>query len=130
MSSSQTITILIAEDDALLMNVYKKKFSGPMYRLLTAADGEAALQLAKENKPDVIMLDVVMPKRNGFEVLKALKVDSTTASIPVIILSNLGEEGDVEKGKKLGAADYIVKANVTINQVVERVMRHVSSSNT
>jgi DNA-binding response OmpR family regulator len=125
---SSKATILVAEDDAFLMKVYKNKLTGLNYNLLTAGDGEEALKIAQEEIPSIILLDLVMPKKNGFEVLEALKAEKTTTHIPVIILSNLGQDGDVEKGKKLGAVDYIIKANVAIDEVVRKIEEHLSQS--
>jgi len=86
-----------------------------------AADGEEALRIARAERLDLVLLDVVMPKLEGFEVLKLLKEDEATASIPVIVLSNLGQERDVAQAKALGAVAFLVKAHLSLQDLVDRV---------
>jgi CheY-like chemotaxis protein len=85
-----------------------------------AGDGKEALRKAHDEEPDIIMLDIILPGMNGFEILEKLKSDETLADIPVAFLSNLGQKEDVEKGKKLGAVDFIVKANHSLDEIVKR----------
>ncbi|NUM25752.1 MAG: response regulator [Candidatus Buchananbacteria bacterium] len=113
--------ILIVEDDAALLEMYKIKFQESGLNLVTASDGLAGLELVKKEKPTLILLDIMMPKMDGFAVLSEIKKDPATKSITVLMLSNLGQQSDVEKGSQLGAADYIVKASMTPTQVVEKV---------
>jgi len=113
--------ILLVEDDAFISQMYAIKFKQTKHNLLTAMDGEEGLSMAKEEKPDAILLDLVLPKVDGFGVLEALKKDESTKHIPVILLTNLGQEANVQRGMSMGAADYIVKAHYTPQQVVERV---------
>ena len=113
--------VLLAEDDRFL-----RKSAGAMLRrqgfsVLAAEDGEEALRLARTESPDLILLDVIMPKMQGFEVLKTLKSDPKTASIPVIILSNLGQETDSIAARELGALDYWVKSNLALEELAARV---------
>ncbi len=89
--------------------------------VLTAADGEEALRIARTERVDLILLDVVMPKLQGFEVLSALKQDDATAHIPVLVLSNLGQERDVAQAKALGAVAFLVKAHLSLQELVDRV---------
>ena len=89
--------------------------------VLTAADGEEALRIARAEPLDLILLDVMMPKLDGFEVLSALKQDDATAHIPVLVLSNLGQERDVAQAKALGALAFLVKANLSLQDLVDRV---------
>ena len=89
--------------------------------VLTAADGEEALRLARAEPLDLVLLDVVMPKLEGFEVLRLLKEDAATARIPVIVLSNLGQERDVAQAKTLGAIAFLVKAHLSLQDLVDRV---------
>jgi len=89
--------------------------------VLTAADGEEALRLARSERLDLVLLDVIMPKLEGFEVLRRLKEDAATARIPVIVLSNLGQERDVAQAEALGAVAYLVKANLSLQDLVDRV---------
>jgi DNA-binding response OmpR family regulator len=113
--------VLLAEDDRFL-----RKAAGAMLRrqgftVLTAEDGEEALRIARAEMPDLILLDLIMPKMQGFEVLKALKRDSETFPIPVIVLSNLGQESDSQAAREMGALDYWVKANLALEELVKRV---------
>ena len=113
--------ILLIEDDSTLIEMYTLKFKQEGFSLMTVQDGLAGLEAAKSELPVVILLDVMMPKMDGFAVLTELKNDDRTKNIPVLLLSNLGQKSDIEKGKKLGANDYIVKASMTPTQVVEKV---------
>lgn len=120
--------ILLAEDDRFL-----RKSAGAMLRrqgfsVLAAEDGEEALRLARTESPDLILLDVIMPKMQGFEVLKTLKSDPKTSSIPVIILSNLGQETDSIAARELGAMDYWVKSNIALEELATRVGQALASS--
>jgi DNA-binding response OmpR family regulator len=113
--------ILLAEDDRFL-----RKSAGAMLRrqgfmVLAAEDGEEALRLARTEMPDLILLDIIMPKIQGFDVLKALKSDPHTSPIPVIILSNLGQESDSLAARELGALDYWVKSNLALEELAARV---------
>ncbi len=114
-------TILIIEDDKFLRELMSKKLSREGYKVLEAVDGEAGLQKAKEEKPDLILLDLILPGINGFEVLVKMKSEKSLSEIPVIILSNLGQTEDVEKGTRLGATDYLVKAHFTPSEIAEKV---------
>ena len=113
--------ILLIEDDSTLIEMYTLKFKQEGFSLMTVQDGLAGLEAAKNELPAVILLDVMMPKMDGFAVLTELKKDDKTKNIPILLLSNLGQKSDIEKGKKLGANDYIVKASMTPTQVVEKV---------
>ncbi len=113
-------TILLVEDDEFLIDILVQKFNEQDYNLLHVNNGEDAIQTAQEKDPDIILLDIILPGMNGFEVLKKLKNNTVTDHIPVVFLSNLGQEEDIEKGKKLGAVDFIVKANHSLDEIVER----------
>ncbi len=118
--------ILVTDDDPLISRMYQHKLVADGYDVETAADGQEALAKVAAKKPDLILLDVMMPKMNGVETLKALKGDKKTSHIPVIILTNLGDNSDdVEKAKKLGALDYLVKAETSLKQLSERVSKVV-----
>lgn len=114
-------TILLVEDDPMIAQMYQTKFSMEGYDLLVTVDGQAGLDKAKEMKPEVVLLDIILPKLDGFAVLKALKEDPTTKKIPVVLLTNLGQDEDVKKGKELGAEDYFVKSNHTPAEIVQKV---------
>lgn len=114
-------TVLLVEDDEMLHSMYIQKFTREGYEVLSGYNGAEGVQLAAEHKPDIILLDIIMPKMDGFAALKKIKKDPTTAEIPVILLTNLGQEEDIRKGKELGAADYFIKANHTPQEVVDKV---------
>lgn len=113
--------ILLVEDDPFLLDMYSTKFKDVGFNVVVAQDGDMALSKAKEESPDLILLDVVLPKKDGFEVLKILKSDGGTAAIPVILLTNLGLDSDVKRGLELGAQSYIIKAHFTPTEVVAKV---------
>lgn len=119
MASSQKI--LLIEDDKMLLEMYAAKFSREGYTVLTAENGANGLKLAQEEKPDIILLDIIMPKMDGFATLKEIRKDDGMKSIPVILLTNLGQDQDIQKGKSLGADDYFIKANHTPTEIVEKV---------
>ena len=112
--------ILIVEDDKFLRELIVRKLSKENFETIEALDGETAIPLLKEQKPDLVLLDLILPGMDGFEILSKIKADSSIANIPVIILSNLGQREDVEKGMKLGAVDYLVKAHFTPNEIIEK----------
>lgn len=115
------ISVLVVEDDVFLSGIYQKKFEMENFRVFTADNGEKAITEAKKKKPDIILLDILLPKLDGFAVLEKLKSDPEVKNIPVILLTNLGQKDDVEKGLEAGAADYLIKAHFKPSEVVEKV---------
>lgn len=117
-------TFLAIEDDELIRHLYERSFRTAGHEVETANSGEEALEkLSKmEVKPSAILLDIMMPKMNGFDLLQAFKNDEALKHIPVIILTNLGSEADRQKGLALGALDYLVKSDYNPNEVVEKVV--------
>lgn len=113
--------ILLVEDDTFLANIYKTKFEMEGFTVRVAETGDEGLAAVKKIKPDIVLLDILLPKMDGFTVLKKLKADSATKQIPVILLTNLGQKDDVEKGLELGAADYLIKAHFKPSETVEKV---------
>lgn len=113
--------ILLVEDDTFILEMYATKLLNFGYDVLTATDGEEALKIIKDKHPDFILLDLVLPSMDGFDVLKVIKKDAKTKSIPVVLLTNLGERKDVETGLKLGANDYLIKAHFTPSEVIEKI---------
>lgn len=113
--------ILIVDDDALMCRMYETKFKTDGYNVSIASDGEQGLSKVREEKPDIVLLDVMMPKMNGLEMLKKLKADKNIKDTPVILLSNVGESEDINKGLEMGAVAYMVKASYTPTQVVQKV---------
>lgn len=113
--------IVIIEDDTFLGEMYVTKFELEGYKMFLANNGEDGLKLIKKEKPDLILLDIIMPKMNGFEVLESLKSDKNLKSIPVILLTNLGQKEDIDKGLELGAVDYLIKAHFVPSEVIQKV---------
>ena len=113
--------VLIVDDDAFLLDMYAIKFRESGFAVDIAKNGEEALAKSKSANPDVILLDIVMPKMDGFDVLRALKKDNLAPNAVIVILTNLGQKEDVERGLKLGASDYVVKAHFTPSEVVAKV---------
>jgi DNA-binding response OmpR family regulator len=113
--------VLLAEDDRFLRRAADATLRRHGFTVITAVDGEEALSKARQEIPDLILLDLIMPKLQGFEVLRELKTSPLTSAIPVIVLSNLGQEKDSKTARELGALDYWVKANVGLEELVKRV---------
>ena len=113
--------ILIVEDDKFLRELITQKVGAEGYEVVSAADGEAGLKAAGEEKPNLILLDLILPTMDGFEVLRRLKDQEATKNIPVIILSNLGQKEDIDKGVQLGAKDYMIKAHFTPGEIIEKI---------
>jgi len=109
----------------LILEMYNLRFKEAGYEVINATDGEAGLELAKTKNPDIILLDVMMPKMDGFAVLVEVKKDPKLNQIPVLMLTNLGQKADMEKGKELGAVDYVVKASLTPAQVIEKIQQYL-----
>lgn len=116
-------TILLVEDDEMISMMYKTKFEQADFEVLTAGNGAEGLELALSKKPDLILLDIIMPQLDGFTVLERLKMSSKTKNIPVYLLTNLGTEEDIKKGEELGAKDYLVKASLTPAEVLDKVKK-------
>lgn len=117
--------ILIAEDEPDMRAILVGMVENAGYEVIPAEDGEKALELAEKERPDMILLDVVMPKMSGFEVLQKLKYSPATQETPVVILSNLGQEEEVIKGRALGAVDYLVKADVHLTDVLDKISKYL-----
>lgn len=115
--------ILVVEDDKFLRELIVRKLGEEGYNTSEAVDGEEGAKKVKEERPDLVLLDLILPGIDGFEVLAGIKQDPQTSSIPVIVLSNLGQTEDVEKGLKLGAVDYLVKAHFTPGEIVEKIKK-------
>jgi len=116
-------TILFIEDESALQKTFGEILKQEGYEMIPALDGEIGLRLAKDKKPDLILLDLILPKVHGFEVFKKLKEDKDTRDIPVIVLTNLEGLGDVDKAIELGATAYLVKAQYSLEEVVEKIKK-------
>jgi len=115
--------ILIVEDDKFLRELISQKLVKEGYNISQAIDGEEGLKKIKEEKPDLVLLDLILPGIDGFEVLARIKEEQEVTKIPIIVLSNLGQKEDVEKGIGLGAVDYLVKAHFTPGEIIEKIKR-------
>ncbi|MBU0732349.1 response regulator [Patescibacteria group bacterium] len=113
--------ILLVEDDEMLHNMYTQKFKTKGYEVMSAYNGSEGVKMAEAETPDLILMDIIMPKMDGFVALKKIRKSKNIGETPVIILTNLGQEEDIKKGKELGADDYFIKANHTPAEVVEKV---------
>ena len=121
--TKEKIKIFLVEDDAFLLSMYATKFEMEGFKVIMAEDGEKAVRLAQKEIPDIILLDIILPKMNGFEFLTQLKANSATARIPVILLTNLSQKDEIEKGLKLGAVDYLIKAHFMPSEVVDKIKK-------
>jgi len=117
--------ILFVEDEVSLQKAISEVLTQEGFKVLNASDGEEGLKFAKAEDPDLILLDLILPKKDGFEVLKELKADEKMKDIPVIVLTNLEGVGDVEKALSLGAKTYLVKANYELDDVLKLVNEHL-----
>lgn len=115
------IKILLVEDDEVLSKVVYEELTEAGFESFQAHDGEAGLALAREKRPDLILLDIMLPKKNGFDVLEVLKKSPDTKEIPVIMLTMLGSDDDIKKGLHLGANDYIVKSQHALPEIIEKI---------
>lgn len=119
--ATKTTKILIIEDDRFMRKIYANKLRREGFNVIEAVQGEEGWHKTLYEKPDLILLDLVLPVKNGFEVLADIKRNKTTKKIPVIILSNLSQSPDIQRGLKLGADDYLVKTAVSLSEIVEKV---------
>lgn len=117
----KTKKILFIEDESALQTTFGDMLTKQGYEMIKAMDGRTGLYLAKEKKPDLILLDLILPKMDGFGVLKGLKEDKETKDIPVIILTNLENTGDVQRALEMGAMTYLTKANYTLTEILEKI---------
>jgi DNA-binding response OmpR family regulator len=121
MAGSKGIVLLV-EDDAFIAGMYSTKLSMLGYTVRAAADGEEGWRiLTTEPPPDLVLLDIVLPKKDGFEILRGARADPKLKALPIVLLSNLGQKPDVQKGLELGADDYIIKAHFTPTEVLEKI---------
>ena len=112
---------MVAEDDKFYSGVYKIKLTAEGYDVGLAKNGEEVIKLAKERMPDLLLLDLIMPVKDGFTTLSELKKDKKLKNIKVIIMSNLGQEEDINKAKTLGASEYLIKSNYSLQEMVDKI---------
>lgn len=122
MPDEQKPTILIVEDDKFLLKLLETKFQKEGFSVLTAENGIQAMEILKAGRlPTLILLDLILPEKNGFEVLAEIKASPETHDIPVLIISNLGQDTDISRGKELGAIEYFVKSDISVNDLVKHI---------
>jgi len=119
--------ILIVEDDGFLIQMYATKLEMEGFKVVAAIDGEKALRLIKRELPDLILLDLLLPKKDGFQVLEELKRDEAVKNIPVVVLSNLGQKEDIDRCFELGAKDYLIKAHFVPSEVIAKIKNFFES---
>jgi CheY-like chemotaxis protein len=119
----KAVKILLVEDDSFLASMFAAKFEMEGFTVLHAADGEQGLKMAEKNVPSIILLDILMPKLDGFEVLRRLKLDPHLVHIPVVMLSNLGRKEDVERALQDGAVDFLIKAHFVPGDAVKKIKK-------
>lgn len=115
--------ILLVEDDSFLAGMYSTKLKMEDFEVELADNGEDALKMVQKNVPDLVLLDIILPRMDGFEVLKSIKNSPKTKDVPVILLTNLGQKKDVDKGLSLGAEDYLIKAHFMPNEVIDKIKK-------
>lgn len=129
MSTENKQTIMIVEDDSFVMDIYKTKLSQEGFSVVEAINGMEALKKLKDVKPDLVLLDIIMPYMDGLEVLRKMKENEDTKNIPVILLTNLSQKEEVDKGIGLGAKDYLIKSHFTPSEVLEKIKSCLSDAN-
>ena len=120
---NKQVRILLVEDDPFLLSMYSTKFELEDFQVISANDGQKGLDFALKEKPDIILLDILLPKMNGFEVLEKLKENEVTKNIPIILLTNLNQKNEIEKGLSLGADDFLIKAHFMPSEVVGKIKK-------
>ena len=118
--------ILIIEDDKFILKLYSDKLVREGVNVSMAITGEEGLSKVVQEKPDLVLLDIILPQKNGFEILSALKLNPGLRHIPVVVLTNLGQESDIKTGMDLGAADYLVKTDFSITKLPEVVRKYLA----
>lgn len=132
MASSQerqsSSRVLLVEDDKFISRAYKDGLEREGFEIDTAFDGIEAMQKLQSSPPDLVLLDLILPEKDGFAVLEEIQMNEKLKRIPVVILSNLGQESDIEKGRALGATDYLIKADVSMKDVIEKVKFYLAKA--
>ncbi len=119
--------VIIAEDDKFLLKAYQVKLNKSGFEVKYATDGAEVLEILKTFKPDLIVLDLIMPKKDGFYVLEQVKANPDLNHIPILVTSNLGQKEDIDRAKALGAHDYIIKSDMSLNDLVAKISSAIAS---
>lgn len=122
MEPTQAKKILLVEDDPFLSSLLKNRLVKEKVEVVNAKDGQEALDTLKTFKPDLILLDLILPKKSGFEVMEGIRQDPQLQNAPIIIISNLGQPEDIQKGQDLGAIEYFIKAKTSIDDLVGNIL--------
>jgi len=117
--------ILLIEDEEIMISLLQRKLTMEGYEISVTRDGEEGLKAMREVKPDLILLDIIMPKMGGFEVMTEMQKDKTLAKIPVIVISNSGQPVEIDRAQKLGARDWLIKTEFDPQEVVEKVVKQI-----
>jgi CheY-like chemotaxis protein len=117
--------IMIVEDDSFVMDIYNTKLNQEGYEVLSAENGAEAIKELEKEIPDLILLDIIMPYVDGWQVLKKIKTDERLKNIPVILLTNLSQKEDINEGLGLGADDYLIKSHFTPSEVLEKIKKYI-----
>lgn len=117
--------ILLAEDDKFIARAYKDGLEDAGFEVDVADNGVVTMEKLKQEKPDILLLDLIMPEKDGFEVLKEIKQDESLEEVPVLVISNLGQKSDINKAKELGAVDYLIKSDHSMKDVIATVKEYL-----
>ncbi|MDD5145413.1 MAG: response regulator [Candidatus Pacebacteria bacterium] len=117
--------ILLIEDEEIMVNLLQKKLAKEGYNISVARDGEEGLEKMRESAPDLVLLDIIMPKKGGFEVMAEMISDEKLKEIPVIVISNSGQPVELDKAKKLGARDWLIKTEFDPQEIIEKVLKQI-----
>lgn len=116
-------TILLIDSDTFLINIYQPKLEAAGYKVLIAQDGEKALEMIRKHKPSLILLEIILPKINGWDIIKKVKKNKTLSKIPIIVFSNLSSQEDVKKTFDLGVDEYLIKAHYIPTEVIRKIAK-------
>jgi len=119
--------IFLVEDDPFLSALLKSRLTKEGFDVIHVKDGEEAVNLLRDIKPDIILMDIILPRKSGFEVMEEMKADPQISNAPVMIISNLGQDSDIQRGKELGAVEYFVKAKISIDELIEKIKEFLDS---
>lgn len=120
--------VLFIEDDALIVKIYTARLTKDGYEVFTADNGEDGIKIALEKRPDLVVLDVMMPKVDGFGVLQKLRSDANFTKVPILLYSNLAQEEELKRALAMGATEFIVKANISPTELVEKIKKYLAKT--
>lgn len=122
---TDAVSVLVVEDDVFMANALRDKLSREGHTAAVAKNGEEALVMMRDNKPRLVLLDLIMPKKTGFDVLREMQQDAGLRDVPVVILSNLGDEKAKKQAKELGAVEFLIKANTPIKEIAKKIKKYL-----